>query len=72
MLVHKQGDTPFKISNMVDSFSWNDSNDMLAALCDGKLKCWFYPNAIYADKDLMDKAMSVKEANDIGKMAQIT
>ena len=25
-----------KICNMVDSFQWNDSNDMLAALSDGK------------------------------------
>ena len=71
-LVHKPDDVPQKISNMVDSFSWNDGNDMLAALSDGRLKCWYYPNAIYVDKDLMDKAMSIKEANDIGKMAQIT
>ena len=34
---------------------------MLAALADGKLKTWFYPNAIYVDKDLMDKTMAVKE-----------
>lgn len=54
---------------MVDSFQWNDGNDMLAALADGKLKTWFYPNVIYVDKDLTDKTMSVKEANDIGKMA---
>jgi intraflagellar transport protein 80 len=57
---------------MVDSFQWNDGNDMLAALADGKLKTWFYPNVIYVDKDLTDKTMSVKEANDIGKMAQLT
>ena len=57
---------------MVDSFQWNDGNDMLAALSDGKLKTWFYPNAIYVDKDLMDKTMAIKDANDIGKMAQLT
>jgi intraflagellar transport protein 80 len=45
---------------------------MLAALSDGKLKTWFYPNAIYVDKDLMDKTMAIKDANDIGKMAQLT
>lgn len=58
-----------KISNMVDSFQWNDSNDMLAAIADGKLVTWFYPNAIYVDKDLMNKAQSSKEANDVGKLA---
>ena len=46
-----------KICNMVDSFQWNDTNDMLAAIADGKQVTWFYPNAIYVDKDLMNKAM---------------
>lgn len=41
---------------------------MLTALSDGKLKTWFYPNAVYVDRDLMNKAMAVKDANDIGKM----
>ena len=41
-----------KISSMVDSFSWNDNNDMLCALSDGKLNTWLYPNAIYVDKDV--------------------
>lgn len=45
-----------KVCNMVDSFSWNDQNDMIAALTDGKLKTWFYPNAIYVDKDIMNMA----------------
>ena len=71
-LVHKADDTPTKVGNMVDSFAWNDANDMLTGLCDGQLKCWYYPNAIYVDKDLMDKAMLIKDAHDIGKMAQIT
>jgi intraflagellar transport protein 80 len=57
---------------MVDSFSWNDQTDMLAALADGKLKTWFYPNAVYVDKDIMNMAMQVKEANEIGKLATIT
>lgn len=65
-MVHKP--EVIKISNMVDSFQWNDNNDMLAALSDGKLKTWFYPNAVYVDKDLMNKAMSTKEANDVGKL----
>lgn len=61
-----------KISNMVDSFMWNDNNDMLTALTDGKLKTWFYPNAVYVDKDIMNMATQIKEANEIGKLATIT
>lgn len=55
-MVHKP--EILKICNMVDSFQWNDNNDMLTALSDGKLKTWFYPNAIYVDRDLMNKAMA--------------
>jgi intraflagellar transport protein 80 len=58
-LVHKP--ETHKICNMVDSFMWNDGNDMLACLSDGKLITWFYPNAIYVDKDLMLKSTFTKE-----------
>lgn len=68
-LVHKP--EVHKISNMVDSFQWNDSNDMLSAIADGKQVTWFYPNAIYVDKDLMLKATSYREAADVGKLAQM-
>lgn len=60
-----------KISNMVDSFCWNDENDMLSAIADSKHVTWFYPNAIYVDRDLMSKAMQTKECLDVGKFAQM-
>ena len=44
---------------------------MLACVSDGKLLTWFYPNAIYVDKDLMAKAMAVKDAQDLGKLSQM-
>jgi len=68
-MVHKPD--ILKIASIVDSFQWNDGNDMLACISDGKLLTWFYPNAIYVDKDLMNKAMAVKDANDVGKLAQM-
>jgi intraflagellar transport protein 80 len=42
---------------------------MLACISDGKLLTWFYPNAIYVDRDLMNKAMATKDASDVGKLA---
>lgn len=45
---------------------------MIACISDGKLLTWFYPNAIYVDKDLMSKAMSSKDASDVGKLANMT
>ena len=44
---------------------------MLACIADGKLLTWFYPNAVYVDRDLMTKAMAVKDASDVGKLAQM-
>lgn len=68
-LVHKP--EVHKICNMVDSFQWNDSNDMLSAIADAKHVTWFYPNAIYVDRDLMNKSKLSKEAADVGKLAQM-
>mmetsp|Transcript_39014 Transcript_39014/g.38632 ORF Transcript_39014/g.38632 Transcript_39014/m.38632 type:complete len:501 (+) Transcript_39014:753-2255(+) len=68
-MVHKPD--VIKIATMVDSFQWNDNNDMLSCLSDGKLITWFYPNAIYVDKDLMNQARSVRSATDVGKLPQI-
>lgn len=68
-MVHKPD--VMKIATMVDSFQWNDNNDMLTCLADGKLITWYYPNAIYVDKDLMDKARYIKDATDVGKLPQI-
>jgi intraflagellar transport protein 80 len=39
---------------MTDTFLWNEKNDILSAVSDGRLFTWYYPNAIYVDKDLMD------------------
>jgi len=60
-----------KLAAMADSFLWNDKNDTLAAIADGRLLSWYYPNAIYVDKDLMDLAKVVKELPEIGQMAQM-
>ena len=45
---------------------------MLSAIADSKHITWFYPNAIYVDRDLMQKAKQIRECTDIGKLAQMT
>lgn len=54
--VHKK-DTVFflcqvKLSAMTDSFIWNDKSDILVALSDDRIYTWYYPNAVYIDRDL--------------------
>ena len=50
---------------MADSFLWNEKNDILSAIADGRLLTWYYPAAIYVDKDLMNlcKVSKVKLKN---------
>ena len=59
----------FKLSSMTDSFLWNDKNDVLCAISDSRLITWFYPNAIDVDKEIMNMTKSVKESQDIGRLA---
>lgn len=60
-----------KIMNMCDSFSWNDSNDMLCGIADEKFYSWIYPNAVYLDRELLDGCKYEKDASDAGKNCQI-
>ena len=69
-LVHKP--EIHKICNVVDSFCWNDSNDMLSAIADSKHVTWFYPNAIYVDRELMAKSQFSKDCPDVGKLAMMS
>jgi intraflagellar transport protein 80 len=58
--VHKKDVT--KMSAMTDSFLWHDKSDILSCISDGRLITWYYPNAIYVDKDLMEITKHTKEA----------
>ena len=60
-----------KITNMCDSFAWNDSNDMLCAIADEKFYAWVYPNAVYLEKEIFDGCRYEKDATDIGRNCQI-
>eukprot|EP00057_Strongylocentrotus_purpuratus_P035142 XP_797867.3 PREDICTED: intraflagellar transport protein 80 homolog [Strongylocentrotus purpuratus] len=54
-----------KLGNMVTSFAWNDTTNVLVALQDGKFTMWYYPNAVYVDKDQLP--FHVKDVSDFGK-----
>ena len=50
------------LGTMIMSLSWNDNTNMLAALADGKFTVWYYPSAVYVDRDLLPKTVFEKEA----------
>ncbi|XP_064614881.1 intraflagellar transport protein 80 homolog [Liolophura sinensis] len=60
-----------KLGTMVHSLSWNDSTNMLSALTDNKFTVWYYPNAVYVDKDILPKTLFVKDASEFGKNPQL-
>ena len=37
---------------MVETAIWNDENDMLAGVTDGKFVVWYYPNVVFVDEDI--------------------
>jgi intraflagellar transport protein 80 len=67
--VHKRDVT--KLAAMADSFLWNNKTDIISCISDGRLLTWYYPNAIYVDKDLMDICKNSREASEIGRMSQM-
>ena len=61
---------------MTDSFLWHEKTDILVAISDDRVHTWFYPNAVYIDRDLLEIVKStkviiinIKESNDIGRNA---
>jgi len=61
-----------KLVSMCDSFKWHDKYDMLSAAADLRVHSWYYPNAIYVDKDLIDMCKMTKDAPEIGRDCTVT
>ncbi len=50
-----------KLATMVESVLWNDEHDILAAMIDGKIVVWYYPNALFVDEELIPLLKCEKE-----------
>mmetsp|Transcript_10377 Transcript_10377/g.19632 ORF Transcript_10377/g.19632 Transcript_10377/m.19632 type:complete len:756 (+) Transcript_10377:193-2460(+) len=60
-----------KMATMCDSAVWSESTDMLGTMIDQKLVVWYYPGAMFVDKDLVGKTKFIKEASEFGKVPKI-
>ena len=70
--VHKNLGTQ-KIGTMVADARWNDTTDTLAALADGRLVTWYYPSAVFVDRELMSKIKHVRDdVDEFGRTDSIT
>lgn len=50
-----------KMGTMCDSAMWNDTTDMLATMIDQRLVVWYYPTALFIDKDLVPRTKFIKD-----------
>jgi intraflagellar transport protein 80 len=60
-----------KLGTMVTNCVWNDQADMLAAVCDGDLVVWLYPQAAFFDPQLAQRTRETKVNQEFGKNPQI-
>ena len=61
----------YKLHIMVDSVRWNDADNALAAVADGQVLVWHYPEVVYMDRDLLPQTISKQSPPDLGKTAEI-
>lgn len=55
------------MATMCDSAVWSESTDMLGTMIDQKLVVWYYPGAMFVDKDLVGKTKFIKEARCVSR-----
>ncbi|KAJ7324970.1 hypothetical protein JRQ81_017990 [Phrynocephalus forsythii] len=60
-----------KIGTMVHTVAWNDTCNILCGLQDTCFIIWYYPSAVYVDKDLLSKTLYEKDASEFSKNPQI-
>ena len=61
-----------KLTTQAETMAWSDTADMLCAVADGRFATWYYPNAVFVDRDLLPSTTETKDASDLGKTPYIT
>ncbi|KAJ8388659.1 hypothetical protein AAFF_G00130680 [Aldrovandia affinis] len=60
-----------KIGTMVHTMAWNDSANILCGIQDVQFTVWYYPNAVFVDRDLLPKTMFMKDASEFSRAPHI-
>ncbi|XP_048121196.1 intraflagellar transport protein 80 homolog [Alosa alosa] len=63
--------TIVKIGTMVKTIAWNDSVNILSGVQDSQFTIWYYPGAVFVDKDLLPKTLLLKDASELSSMPHI-
>mmetsp|Transcript_26728 Transcript_26728/g.50656 ORF Transcript_26728/g.50656 Transcript_26728/m.50656 type:complete len:772 (+) Transcript_26728:27-2342(+) len=60
-----------KLLTQVDTVAWNDTSDLLACVADSRLTVYYYPHALYVDRDLLSQSVESHDASSFGSHPQI-
>ncbi|XP_048859543.1 intraflagellar transport protein 80 homolog isoform X3 [Brienomyrus brachyistius] len=60
-----------KIGTMVHTMAWNDSASLLCGIQDTQFTVWYYPHAVFIDRDLLPKTLFTKDASEFSRSPQI-
>lgn len=60
-----------KIGSMVHSMAWNDAANILCGVQDNQLTVWYYPSAVFTDKDLLPKTLYMKDGSEFSRTPNI-
>ncbi|XP_034024184.1 intraflagellar transport protein 80 homolog [Thalassophryne amazonica] len=53
-----------KIGSMVHSMAWNDAVSILCGIQDNQFSVWYYPGAVFTDKQLLQKTLYIKDDSE--------
>ncbi|XP_028275364.1 intraflagellar transport protein 80 homolog [Parambassis ranga] len=60
-----------KIGSMVHSMAWNDAANILCGIQDNQFTVWYYPSAVFIDKDLLPKTLYIKDSSEFSRAPHI-
>lgn len=60
-----------KIGSMVHTMAWNDAANILCGVQDDQLTVWYYPSAVFTDRDLLAKTLYNKDGSEFSRAPTI-
>ncbi|XP_056139215.1 intraflagellar transport protein 80 homolog [Lampris incognitus] len=60
-----------KIGTMVHTMKWNEAANILCGIQENQLTVWYYPTAVFIDKDLLPKTLYIKDGSEFSHAPHI-
>uniref|UniRef100_A0A667YLZ0 Intraflagellar transport 80 homolog (Chlamydomonas) n=1 Tax=Myripristis murdjan TaxID=586833 RepID=A0A667YLZ0_9TELE len=60
-----------KIGTMVHTMVWNDAANILCGIQGNQFTVWYYPSAVFTDKELLPKTLYMKDGSEFSRAPHI-